>query len=104
MSIRRKAVFMAKVIDFPKRELDIKVTLEDDEERLDSLEDRVNALAEIMDLNIQGLFHVVDADAEEVMMTLLQLSAIWAVRAGLPPEEYEELVKSTRLEVIYDAP
>ena len=93
---------MAKVIDFPKRELDIKVTLEDDEERLDSLEDRVNALAEIMDLNIQGLFHVVDADAEEVMMTLLQLSAIWAVRAGLPPEEYEALVKSTRLEVIYD--
>jgi len=37
-----------------------------------------------------------------VMMTLLQLSAIWAVRAGLPPEEYEALVKSTRLEVIYD--
>ena len=95
---------MAKVIDFPKRELDIKVTLEDDEERLDSLEDRVNALAEIMDLNIQGLFHVIDADAEEVMMTLLQLSAIWAVRAGLPPEEYEALVKSTKLEVIYDAP
>jgi hypothetical protein len=95
---------MTNVVEFPKRELDIRVTLEDDEERLDSLEDRVNALAEIMDLNIQGLFHVVDADAEEVMMTLLQLSAIWAVRAGLPPEEYEELVKSTRLEVIYDAP
>jgi len=95
---------MAKVIDFPKRELDIKVTLEDDEERLDSLEDRVNALAEIMDLNIQGLFHVVDADAEEVMMTLLQLSAIWAVRAGLPPEEYEELVRSTRLEIVHDVP
>ena len=95
---------MTNVVDFPERELDIRVTLEDDEERLDSLEDRVNALAEIMDLNIQGLFHVVDADAEEVMMTLLQLSAIWAVRAGLPPEEYEELVKSTRLEVIYDAP
>ena len=93
---------MTNVVDFPKRELDIRVTLEDDEERLDSLEDRVNALAEIMDLNIQGLFHVVDADAEEVMMTLLQLSAVWAVRAGLPPEEYEELVKSTRLEVIYD--
>jgi len=95
---------MTNVVDFPKRELDIRVTLENDEERLDSLEDRVNALAEIMDLNIQGLFHVVDADAEEVMMTLLQLSAIWAVRAGLPPEEYEALVKSTRLEVIYDAP
>jgi hypothetical protein len=93
---------MTNVVDFPKRELDIRVTLENDEERLDSLEDRVNALAEIMDLNIQGLFHVVDADAEEVMMTLLQLSAIWAVRAGLPPEEYEALVKSTRLEVIYD--
>ena len=95
---------MTNVVDFPKRELDIRVTLEDDEERLDSLEDRINALAEIMDLNIQGLFHVIDADAEEVMMTLLQLSAIWAVRAGLPPEEYEALVKSTRLEVIYDAP
>lgn len=95
---------MTNVVDFPKRELDIRVTLEDNEERLDSLEDRVNALAEIMDLNIQGLFHVIDADAEEIMMTLLQLSAIWAVRAGLPPEEYEELVKSTRLEVIYDAP
>jgi len=80
----------------------IRVTLQDDEERLDSLEDRVNALAEIMDLNIQGLYHVVDADADEVMMTLLQLSAIWSVRAGLPPEEYEALVKSTRLEVIYD--
>ena len=92
---------MTNVVEFPKRELDIRVTLENDEERLDSLEDRVNALAEIMDLNIQGLFHVVDADAEEVMMTLLQLSAIWAVRAGLPPEEYEELVKSTRLEVIH---
>jgi len=95
---------MTNVVDFPKRELDIRVTLENDEERLDSLEDRVNALAEIMDLNIQGLFHVVDADAEEVMMTLLQLSAIWAVRAGLPPEEYEALVRSTRLEVIHDAP
>jgi hypothetical protein len=55
-----------------------------------------------MDLNIQGLYHVVDADAEEIMMTLLQLSAIWAVRAGLPPEEYEELVRSTRLQVIYN--
>lgn len=95
---------MTNVVEFPKRELDIRVTLENDEERLDSLEDRVNALAEIMDLNIQGLFHVVDADAEEVMMTLLQLSAIWAVRAGLPPEEYEALVRSTRLEVIHDAP
>jgi hypothetical protein len=95
---------MTNVVDFPKRELDIRVTLENDEERLDSLEDRVNALAEIMDLNIQGLYHVVDADAEEVMMTLLQLSAIWAVRAGLPPEEYEALVRSTRLEVIHDAP
>lgn len=95
---------MTNVVEFPKRELDIKVTLQDDEERLDSLEDRVNALAEIMDLNIQGLYHVVDADAEEVMMTLLQLSAIWAVRAGLPPEEYEELVRSTKLQVIYDAP
>ena len=92
---------MAKVIDFPKKGLDIRFTLEDDEERLDSFEDRVNALAEIMDLNIRGLYHVVDADAEEVMMTLLQLSAIWAVRAGLPPEEYEELVRSTRLEVIH---
>ena len=95
---------MTNVVDFPKREIDIRVDLETDEERLDSLEDRVNALAEIMDLNIQGLFHVVDADAEEVMMTLLQLSAIWAVRAGLPPEEYEALVRSTRLEVIHDAP
>ena len=95
---------MTNVVEFPKKELDIRVTLEDGEERLDSLEDRVNALAEIMDLNIQGLYHVIDADAEEVMMTLLQLSAIWAVRAGLPPEEYEELVRSTRLEVIYDAP
>lgn len=92
---------MTNVVEFPKKELDIRVTLENDEERLDSLEDRVNALAEIMDLNIQGLYHVVDADAEEVMMTLLQLSAIWAVRAGLPPEEYEELVRSTRLEVIH---
>ena len=45
---------MAKVIDFPKRELDIRVTLEDDEERLDSLEDRVNALAEIMDSEYSG--------------------------------------------------
>lgn len=95
---------MTNVVEFPKKELDIRVTLEDGEERLDSLEDRVNALAEIMDLNIQGLYHVVDADAEEIMMTLLQLSAIWAVRSGLPPEEYEELVRSTRLEVIYDAP
>ena len=95
---------MTNVVEFPKRELDIRVTLQDDEERLDSIEDRVNALAEIMDLNIQGLYHVVDADAEEVMMTLLQLSAIWAVRAGLPPEEYEELVRSTKLQVIYDAP
>lgn len=95
---------MTNVVEFPKRELDIRVTLQDDEERLDSLEDRVNALAEIMDLNIQGLYHVVDADAEEVMMTLLQLSAIWAVRAGLPPEEYEQLVRSTKLQVIYDAP
>ena len=93
---------MTNVVEFPKKELDIRVTLENDEERLDSLEDRVNALAEIMDLNIQGLYHVVDADAEEVMMTLLQLSAIWAVRAGLPPEEYEALVKSTRLQVIYN--
>jgi hypothetical protein len=93
---------MTNVVEFPKRELDIRVTLQDDEERLDSLEDRVNALAEIMDLNIQGLYHVVDADADEVMMTLLQLSAIWAVRAGLPPEEYEALVRSTRLQVIYD--
>ena len=93
---------MTNVVEFPKRELDIRVTLQDDEERLDSLEDRVNALAEIMDLNIQGLYHVVDADAEEVMMTLLQLSAIWAVRAGLPPEEYEALVRSTKLQVIYD--
>ena len=93
---------MTNVVEFPKRELDIRVTLQDDEERLDSLEDRVNALAEIMDLNIQGLYHVVDADADEVMMTLLQLSAIWAVRAGLPPEEYEALVRSTKLQVIYD--
>ena len=95
---------MSNIVDFPKKGLDIRVSLEDDEERLDSLEDRVNALAEILDLNIQGAYHVIDADAEEIMMTLLQLSAIWAVRAGLPPEEYEELVKSTRLEVIYDAP
>lgn len=93
---------MAKVIEFPKKELDIRVSLENDEERLDSLEDRVGALAEIMDLNIQGLYHVVDAEAEEVMMTLLHLSAVWAVRSGMPPEEYEQLVKSTHLEVIYD--
>jgi len=55
-------------------------------------------------LNIQGAYHVIDADADEIMMTLLHLAAVWSVRAGIPPEEYEELVRSTRLEIVHDAP
>lgn len=95
---------MTNVVEFPKKELDITVSLENEEERLEDVAERIHALAEILDLNIQGAYHVIDADADEIMMTLLHLAAVWSVRAGIPPEEYEELVRSTRLEIVDDAP
>jgi hypothetical protein len=98
---------MTNVIDFPKRELDIEVSLsefdlEQAEENFRNFEERIAALAEILDLNVQGMYHTLDADTEEMMMALLHLSALWSVRAGIMPDDYMSLVQSIHLEITDD--
>lgn len=98
---------MTNVIDFPKRELDIEVSLsefdlEQAEQNFRKFEERIAALAEILDLNVQGMYHTLDADTEEMMMALLHLSALWSVRAGIMPDDYMSLVQSIHLEITDD--
>lgn len=98
---------MTNVIDFPKREYDIKVELsdfdlEEAERNFYNFEERISSLAEILDLNIQGMYHTLDVDTEEVMMALLHLSAIWSIRSEIAPDDYMSLVQSIHLEVTED--
>lgn len=98
---------MTNVIDFPKREYDIEVDfsnfdLEQAERNFHKFEERIAALAEILDLNVQGMYHTLDADTEEMMMALLHLSAIWSIRAGIMPDDYMSLVQSIHLEITED--
>ena len=81
--------FVTNVIDFPGKELQIEVHY-DNVEQVIRQTDRLESLVEIMDLNVQGLFHVVDSSPEEIMTALLHMSAMWAHRAGYTPEEYYE--------------
>ena len=89
---------MSNVVDFPKKELDIKVSL-DTVDAIVKYEERVQSLIEVMDLNVQGTFHVMDVAADGVMMALLHMSAIWSHRAGLTPEEFYELREGVLIEV-----
>ena len=89
---------MDNVIKFPKKELDIEVNF-DSVDVLLRHEERVRSLVDVMDLNAQGTFHVMDVDAEEIMMALLHMSALWAFRAGLEPEQYYEVRDSMLVEV-----
>lgn len=81
---------MDNVIDFPKKGLDVQVHFDDVDSTV-LYADHLESLVEIMDLNVQGLFHVVDSAPEEIMMALLHMSAIWAHRAGISPEEFYEI-------------
>jgi len=89
---------MSNVVDFPKKGLNITVEF-DDVDAIVKYEDRVQSLVEVMDLAVQGTFHVMDVDADEIMMALLHMSAIWSHRAGLTPDEYYELRDSMLIEV-----
>lgn len=104
---------MTNIIDFPKREREFTVKLdsmefsekdlEEAERSFVRFEERIAAIAEILDLNVQGMYHTLDIDTDEVMMALLHMSAIWSVRAGLEPDDYLSLVASIHLEVTDDA-
>ena len=91
------------MIKFPEKHRHIHVELEAAESEFRTFEERIAALAEIIDLNVQGLYHTIDVDEEEVMMSLLQLAALWSVRADMPPEEFLDLVRGIHLEVNTDA-
>jgi hypothetical protein len=90
---------MSNVIDFPKREYDIEVDLEEVERNFHRFEERISSLAEILDLNVQGMYHTLDVETDEIMMALLHLSAIWSVRAEIEPADYMALVQGIHLEI-----
>lgn len=93
---------MSNVIDFPKKGVDFEVFLDNAEEKVFEFQERIHALADILDLNIQGMYHVIEAETDEIMMALLHLSAVWAVRSNLDAQEYIDLVRSINLEILED--
>lgn len=90
---------MTNIIKFPEKGMSVEYTPHDEVDDYMNLEQRVNSLAEILDLNIQGMYHTIDVEADEVMMALLELSAIWSVRAEIDPEDFISLCQGIRLEV-----
>ena len=89
---------MDNVVEFPGKGLDIEVNLDAAGAVLKDVE-RLQALVDILDLNVEGTFHVMDIAPDEIMMALLHLSAIWAFRAGIDAEEYYEIRDSMMVEV-----
>ena len=90
---------MTNIIKFPSKDMKVVYTPHDEVDEYIDVEERIASLSEILDLNIQGTYHTIDVDAEEIMMALLQLSAIWSVRAEISPEEFMTLCQGIRLEV-----
>lgn len=90
---------MTNVIKFPNRHRLTDEELEQAETEFRSFEERISSLSEILDLNVQGMYQVIDIDAEEIMMALLQMAALWSVRADIEPEEFLDLVRSIHLEI-----
>lgn len=90
---------MTNIIKFPSKDMKVVYTPHDEVDDYVDAEERVTSLADILDLNIQGMYHTIDVEAEEVMMALLELSAIWSVRADIAPEDFMTLCQGIRLEV-----
>jgi len=88
---------MTNVIKFPDR-----ASGEDAEEKLYLFQERVEALSDLIDLNVQGLFQVMDVEPEEVMLALIKLGAVWSVRADIEPEEFMAFIGNIHLEVTDD--
>ena len=89
---------MDNVVEFPKKELNVEVSF-DTVDAIVKYEERIESLVEVMDLAVQGTFHVMDVTADEIMVSLLHMSAIWAYRADLTPEEFYEIRDNMLIEV-----
>ena len=89
---------MDNVVEFPKKELNVEVSF-DTVDTIVKYEERIESLVEVMDLAVQGTFHVMDVTADEIMVSLLHMSAIWAYRADLTPEEFYEIRDNMLIEV-----
>ena len=89
---------MDNVVEFPKKGLEVEVVF-DTPDAIVKYEERIESLVEVMDLAVQGTYHVMDVSADEIMMSLLHMSAIWAYRADLTPEEFYEIRDNMLIEV-----
>lgn len=94
---------MSNVIKFPNKDPHFQVYLESIEQDYMKFEERIAALAEVLDLNIQGMYHTIDVDAEEIMMALIQLAATWSVRAEMDADEFMTMMQGIHLEVTTNA-
>ena len=89
---------MSNVIQFPNRDKQA----EEAEQEFYMFEERIGAIADLLDLHVQGMFHVMDVEPEELMLGLMQLSALWAVRGGIEADEFMAFIQSIHLEVTDD--
>jgi len=88
------------VIRFPKRELNIDVELEDDGDYYEF----VFAVQTMIEMHVAGIVGTSDVEWEHVMDAAMSVGIGAGLRAGITPEELQEMLASCKVEEVeYDA-
>ena len=89
------------IVKFPNRHLDVEVELDETEEEYMEMVEAINTMLE---MHIAGLLVTSEAKWQHVMDACMSMAVSAGLRAGMVPEEIEEMMKTSNIkEVEYDA-
>ena len=89
------------IVKFPGRELDIELELEETEEEYMEMVEAINTMLE---MHIAGLLVTSEANWRHVMDACMSMAVSAGLRAGIPAEEIQSMMRTSRIhEVEYDA-
>ena len=89
------------IIKFPNRHLDVEVELDETEEEYMEMVEAINTMLE---MHVAGLLVTSEAKWQHVMDACMSMAVSAGLRAGMVPEEIEEMLKTSNIkEVEYDA-
>ena len=89
------------IIKFPNRHLDVEVELDETEEEYMEMVEAINTMLE---MHVAGILTTSDAKWHHIMEAAMSMAVSAGLRAGMGPEEIEEMLKTSNIkEVEYDA-
>ena len=88
------------VIRFPDRELSIDLDLEDEEHYAEV----VSAVQTMIEMHVAGIVGSSDVDWEHIMDAAMSVGIAAGLRAGITPQEMQDMLASCKVEEVeYDA-